>query len=115
MRYSANSWVIRKSEIVKDAVVWPGASEAFTPSTLTTVNLRLEGRSWGWHRPGLYHGGSEDFTDLVNFWNLRASGIELFFYDPALRPRLFEITANHLAKVRARHRDPRDLGDGVAI
>lgn len=35
-----------------------------------------------WGHPGIYVGGSSDFNDLVTFWNLRATGTSLMFYDP---------------------------------
>jgi hypothetical protein len=102
-------------EIGKDSVVWPDLAAAFTPSTLTAVELHSYRQSWGWYDPGLYHGECGDFTDLVNFWNLRACGIDLQFYDPALRPRLSELVDNHLTKLRARPADPRGITNRISI
>ena len=102
-------------EIAKDAAVSPDLTAAFTPSTLTAVELHSYRPSWGWHDPGLYHGASEDFSDLVHFWNLRACGIDLQFYDPSLRPRLSDLTDKHLMKLRARPADPRGLPNRISI
>lgn len=37
---------------------------------------------------GVYVGHSQNFTDLVNFWNLRASGLHLFFWTTPADQRL---------------------------
>ena len=58
-----------------------------TPSRLSAEELSLEGG----HRigdPGVYVGSADSFTDLLNFWNLRAGGIELVFFDSRHRDRL---------------------------
>lgn len=102
-------------EIGNNAALPTTAFEEFTPSALTTFDLRPVDFAWGRDEPGLYHGGSRDFTDLVNFWNLRASGIEVFFYDPAFRARLTEMTDHYLAALRARPKDPSGWRDRVAI
>jgi DNA-directed RNA polymerase subunit RPC12/RpoP len=60
-----------------------------TPNYLTTIDLeasRLSSSNWG--EPGFYYGKADDFTDLVNFWNLRASDIDIFFYDAQHHTRL---------------------------
>lgn len=41
-----------------------------------------------WRYDGIYVGQSSDFEDLVNFWNLRASGIRLTFWNPSSDTRL---------------------------
>ncbi|MDP2333021.1 MAG: hypothetical protein Q8M19_20240 [Reyranella sp.] len=41
-------------------------------------------RDW----PGFYVGEANNFDDLVNFWNLRAAGIQLKFLDPLYASRL---------------------------
>jgi hypothetical protein len=60
-----------------------------TPNYLTTVDLESVLPNFShWSEPGFYHGNALDFTDLVNFWNLRASDIDVFFYDPNYAERL---------------------------
>jgi hypothetical protein len=60
-----------------------------TPNYLTTVELET---SLFHHSSredsGFYYGDSQNFTELVNFWNLRACDIDLLFYDPAHAERL---------------------------
>lgn len=59
----------------------------FTPSRITTY--RLIGTQESTHSsPGFYVGSVNNFNDIVNFWNLRASAIELLFYDPNHSKRL---------------------------
>jgi hypothetical protein len=48
-----------------------------TPIEVT--NSKLRGYGGGWKEDGLYIGYENKFIDLLNFWNLRASGIKLNF------------------------------------
>ena len=105
----------REVEIPNGAALPSAALKEFTPSTLAAFELQPVDYEWGKDEPGLYYGGSKDFTDLVNFWNLRAAGIEVFFYDPAFRARFSGITDQYLAALRARSRDPNRCRDGMAI
>lgn len=102
-------------EIGNNAALPTTAFKEFTPSALTTFDLRPVDYEWGRDWSGLYYGGSGDFTDLVNFWNLRASGIEVLFYDPAFRTRLTEMTNHYLAALRVRPKDPTGWRDRIAI
>jgi hypothetical protein len=83
----------RDIEIANGAVVLPTAFMEHSPSALTEFDPQPIGyaseRAW----PGLYYGQSRNFADLVNFWNLRASGIEVLFYDPSFRSRLGAIVS----------------------
>lgn len=54
--------------------------DRFTPSRLTTFNLRPRGRLLS-SNLGLYVGNVGDFDDLLNYWNLRAAGLSLLFFD----------------------------------
>lgn len=53
-----------------------------TPNSLTAVGLERDIPSGCWDRRGFFLGSASSFSDLVNYWNLRAAGLELFFYDP---------------------------------
>ena len=60
-----------------------------TQNYLTTVELETSlGHNSSREEPGFYYGSAQDFTDLLNFWNLRACNIDLLFYDPAYTDRL---------------------------
>jgi hypothetical protein len=61
-----------------------------TPSALSAYRLDPDYSS-SWHAPGVYVGKAGHFTDLLTYWNLRASGVRLFFFDPALSGRLTPI------------------------
>ena len=86
-----------------------------TPSVLTTVELDPIDFDRGRDGPGLYYGESDNLTELVNFWNLRASGIELFFYDPKEKTRLGGMADQYLAKLRARPKNPQEWQSRVTI
>lgn len=90
------------------------AFKELTPSVLTTIDLEAVDIERE-HEPGLYHGQSSNFADLVNFWNLRASGIELFFYDANMKARVGEMADQYLAELRARPKSPQAWRDRVAI
>lgn len=55
-----------------------------------------------WILPGLYVGDAGDGADLVNFWNLRACGIELLFLDLSLRDRMSELQSAYTERLRAK-------------
>jgi hypothetical protein len=86
-----------------------------TPSGLTAIDLRASNAPRGWANPGLYHGRCGDFTDLINFWNIRASGIDVLFYDPVFDVRLAMINNEHLARLRARPTSPTGWVDRISI
>lgn len=63
--------------------------EKVYPSKVTEYLLEKSGDAGlGWGEPGLYVGDSQDFGDLVTYWNLRAADVDLYFYDPAHKARL---------------------------
>lgn len=53
--------------------------------------------------PGIFLGDAGSITDIVSFWNIRASGVDLVFFDPAYRERLTPL-AQALAQDVAAHR-----------
>lgn len=50
---------------------------SITPIISTRLKLRRYGGSW--RREGFYIGDEKNFTHLLNFWNLRATGIRIEF------------------------------------
>lgn len=63
----------------------------------------LKGKtSTEWNAPGFYFGKVDNFNDLVNFWNLRACGIELIYYDPAFKDRLSKLKEDYTNILRSR-------------
>ena len=63
-----------------------------------------------------FRGDADNFEDLVNFWNIRAAGAGLVFYDPHHATRLAPLLESHrrwLASVPvlAQH----DVGSGVLL
>lgn len=75
---------------------------SLTPTSLTTLGLR-PGRGLPEH--GVYVGDAQNIEDVVHFWNIRAAGSELLFYDPAFATRFLPWLNEHkrwLASVRKR-------------
>lgn len=78
-----------------------------TPSSLTDQNLTWD-RVPGGATIGFYVGSSQSFDDLVNFWNLRVSGVQVVFLDPAHIERLAFLRdsfTEHIAQIQARVRE----------
>jgi len=50
-----------------------------TPIHISTLNTHLWGNYSGWSSDGVYIGNQNDFDDLVNYWNLRATGLDILF------------------------------------
>ena len=63
-----------------------------TPSRLTEVGLVADHEG---PDSGVYVGDAGNFEDIVNFWNLRAAGAELIFYDLEHADRLTPLLAAH--------------------
>ncbi|MBS0165523.1 MAG: hypothetical protein JSR29_05560 [Nitrospira sp.] len=67
-----------------------------TPSVVTSYSLEGHCRSLS----GVYYGSASDFVDVLNFWNIRAEGTNVVFYDPAHRTRLSPLVDSFLAVLR---------------
>lgn len=75
-----------------------------TPSSLTDGGLIWDRVPRG-ARVGFYVGSANSFDDLVNFWNLRASGVDVMFLDPDHAERLALLRdefTRHIAQLQAR-------------
>src|SRR5262249_20299443 len=78
------------------------AYKSLTPSELTRYML-VEDFFHNFHIMGIfvfYVGDAQNFDDIVNFWNLRASDIELLFFDPAHTGRLAPLRDAYLKALR---------------
>jgi hypothetical protein len=75
-----------------------------TPSALSRFNLSRD-RSPNWDYPGLYVGDANDFEDIVNFWNLRAAGVQVIFFDPEHEARLGEMARAYVKLLKERPRE----------
>ena len=74
-----------------------------TPSHLTAIDLETSVfHNSSREDPGFYYGDSQNFAELVNYWNLRACDIDLLFYDPAHAERLRPLVDAYSAALRAR-------------
>jgi hypothetical protein len=72
------------------------------PLALTGYDLTRRQDPSGWLNPGVVLGSASDFDDLVLFWNLRAAGAALCFYDQKSTARLKPFTDGFLDKLRGR-------------
>jgi hypothetical protein len=100
--------------IAADAPVPHEFHGIITPSNLCSYRLEWD-RSPSWNAPGVYVGDAGSFSDIVNFWNLRAMDIELIFYDPVQSARLRVLKDAWVAKLNERSEDPEGVKERVAI
>jgi hypothetical protein len=97
----------QKIELKPGAVVPAAPYEMLSPMVVTSMDLSAKRLSIAHREPGFYVGSANDVTDLINFWNLRAASIELFFYDPNFHERLKEPFEKHKVWLQSRpKRDP---------
>jgi hypothetical protein len=87
-----------------DGPVPKEANRQLTPSALSRFELWRD-RSPNWDHPGLYVGDADDFADVVNFWNLRAAGVSVIFFDPRYEARLGEMARAHIELLKERPRE----------
>jgi len=73
-------------EIAVNGVLPGSVIHAVTPSVLTAFELKSD-LGIGNYEPGLFVGEADSFAHLVEFWNLRAADVDLFFFDPRFRER----------------------------
>jgi len=67
------------------------------------------------HGSGLYVGNAKDFDDLVAFWNLRAAGMNLYFYDPDYSDRLAGFRDAYLSELRSYQSDKSEFGRCIEV
>lgn len=84
-----------------------------TPNFVTEVDLQVDflrhpfrGSLRG---DGIVVGDSANFGHLVDYWNLRAAGLSLYFFDFAYQDRLSPLSLAHLEQVRQAARNEFDL------
>lgn len=80
--------------------------EKVTPLRLTTYDLSHARPYRGRPGPGVVLGSVTDFDMLVMFWNLRASGAPLIFYDQAHSARLKPYAEAFLSPFRGKQFSP---------
>ena len=81
------------------------AEQWFLPRDIALYGLSWD-RSPGMHDPGVYSGVADSFDDLIAYWNLRAAGINLVFFDPAHAERLAPLCKAYIGDA-CRSRRPR--------
>jgi hypothetical protein len=86
----------------------------FSPSRLTVYNIVYD-RLHSWDQAGLYVGDSQNFVDLINFWNLRASNIDLIFYDPHHANRLEPLKDAYIELLSKRPQSLKNREKRIAI
>jgi hypothetical protein len=76
--------------------------DGIPPLALTAYDMTRRRDPAGWLNPGIVLGSATDFDDLVLFWNLRAAGAMMCFYDQAVSARLGAFANGFLNRFRGR-------------
>jgi hypothetical protein len=84
--------------------------ERTTPLPFTGFGLSHRRGRDGWLAPGVLLGGVANFDDLLLFWNLRAAGAQICFYDQDYSERLKPFVEAFLTVLRQR---PPEVSNGV--
>lgn len=63
---------------------------------------------------GFYAGRANDFEDVVNYWNLQASDLNVIFLDPSHAERMKEIRRVHASEIAKRFEADREQTRGYA-
>lgn len=88
--------------IVKNTNLEPDLYGRVFPINLTEDRLLLYGGGRGWDSNGVFLGYHNNVQDLIDFWNLRASGIDLIFAPIDHIARVEEIIKKHIKVVKKR-------------
>ena len=79
----------KETNIIKTGVIEREAVQAISPNSLTSLELRPELLDKRYeYQFGLFIGDAGSFSHLVDFWNIRAAGFDLFFLDLRFLARL---------------------------
>lgn len=108
--------VLRAEEVdISSSPIPPDAYAGWTPSALTVCDLAPTDFAARDGHPGIYYGSSSDFADLVNYWNIRAGGRQVLFYDAVFHERMIEIADHFLNALRQRPEDPFRIPNSITI
>lgn len=92
----------------------PKLLDSYTINCLTQYALIKNVNRFGSKR-GFYLGRINDFYDLVHFWNLKATGINLIFYDPEFNFRLSLLKEKYISFISDNPLDDYDINSGVGV
>lgn len=92
------------------------AFKKFTPNWICCLNLQPHHSVINYRdTPGFYVGDINNFNDLINYWNLRATDTELLFYDLAFHERFDALKESYINALQARPKKLRSFQEGLAI
>jgi hypothetical protein len=84
------------------------------PIKLTTTELEVDRRGWAPEKPGIFVGEASNSQDVISFWNLRAAGKPLLFFDPSYSDRL-ELLLNSYVEAIANQGGESSSAFGIPI
>ena len=94
----------------------PTILQGLDPISLSSFDIeeRYVNGGW-WQHHGFYVGKASNFQDLLNFWNIRASGVEVFFYDIDNKERFEDLVKEFSDKIRSLPEHPRRGKQSIAL
>ncbi|MFH1544095.1 MAG: hypothetical protein ABIE03_06210 [Patescibacteria group bacterium] len=88
-------------------------SKKITP--IIATGLELNGYGGGFREDGIYIGEEQKFIDLVNFWNLRASGLSIKFLPKNDISRFKDYIQSYLSKLDKRPNRNPNITESIAV
>jgi hypothetical protein len=88
--------------------------EKTTPAEISALDLNWDRIPYD-TTVGFYAGRAEDFSDIVNYWNLAACGLNILFVDPAHAQRLAPLKDAHCEFLQQRQITSRHTRNETAV
>lgn len=70
------------------------------PIHISTLDTHLWDSGYGWNTSGIYIGDHENFNDLVNFWNLKATGLDILFVPFKYAEMYRQVVKIHVERIK---------------
>src|SRR5258708_33107089 len=100
-KFVSTSLTTRDERIDPNGLIPADLLDQLTPSELCKIDLHWD-RVPHANTMGVYVGSADDFQDVLNYWNLRASDLSVLFLDPIHSKRLDALKISHLEFIRQR-------------
>ena len=109
----ASDQAVSRSPIDKGRPISDTVARRTTPIGATHLQLSSYGGTW--RGDGLYVGSEANFADLLCFWNLRASGNDLFFLPADHAGRFRDSVKAHIADLDEAPSTHSNIEDWITI
>ena len=103
----------KKLTLKNNGTIDDALTHSLSPIRTTGLELRKEGGTW--RGDGIYIGSESDFTDLMYFWNLRASGLSVEFLSQDSTPRFTKSIKAYIKRLNDTPNSNQHIEDSIYI